>query len=293
MNNSTLFQLIRAIRPKEWIKNVFVFAALIFSQNLFDPYSFIVSSLAFFLFCVLTGSVYLVNDLMDKEEDKQHPYKKKRPIASGKLKTSTASIAAVGLALFSLGMSAYLDLGFGIVAGIYLVSNIAYSRYLKHVVIIDVMIIALGFVLRAVGGAVVIDVEISPWLIICTTLLALFLGFAKRRHELILMKEDASDHRPILDEYSPYFLDQMTSVLTASTVVTYALYTMSAEVEAKLGTTHLNLTIPFVLYGIFRYLYLVHQKNKGGSPASLIINDKPLLINIGLWMITACFILYF
>ena len=230
---------------------------------------------------------------MDVEEDRLHPNKKRRPIASGKLKITTAFIASVTMAACSLVVSYYLDVFLGMITSVYFISNLAYSKYLKHIVIIDVMVIALGFVLRAIGGAVIIDVEISPWLIICTTLLALFLGFGKRRHELILMEDNAKNHRQILSEYSPYFLDQMISVLTASTVVTYALYTMSVEVQAKLHTTHLNITIPFVLYGIFRYLYLIHQKKRGGSPTNVLFTDRPLLINILLWMITVCIILYF
>lgn len=293
MEKSTLFQLIRALRPKQWIKNTFVFAALIFSQHLFNPAYFLKSCLAFSIFCLLSGSVYLINDIMDVDEDRLHPSKKRRPIASGKLKITTAGIAAVLIGGCSLAASFYLDLIFGVIALVYSVSNIAYSKYLKHLVIIDVMVIALGFVLRAMGGAIVIKVEISPWLIICTTLLALFLGFGKRRHELVSMNEEAHNHRPILSEYSPYFLDQMISVLTASTVVAYALYTMSTEVQTKLHTTHLNLTIPFVLYGIFRYLYLIHQRKSGGNPTSVLFNDKPLLINIVLWMLTVCVILYF
>ena len=292
MDNLVLFQIIKAIRPKQWIKNAVIFAALIFSQHLFEPNSLIRSLFAFSLFCLLTGSVYLINDVMDIEEDRQHPYKKGRPIASGKLKTTTAVMTAVIMAICSLGISFYLDLKFGIITAAYFVSSITYSKYLKHVVIIDVMVIALGFVLRAVGGAVVIDVEISPWLIICTTLLALFLGFGKRRHELILMKDNAKEHRPILTDYSPYFLDQMIAVLTASTVVTYALYTMSAEVQAKLHTTHLNMTIPFVLYGIFRYLYLIHVKGKGGEPEDIILSDRPFQAAILLWGASVVAILY-
>lgn len=292
MKDTTLFYIIRTVRPKQWIKNTVVLAALIFSQHLLEPDFFIKSGVAFILFCFLSGSVYLINDVMDIEKDRKHPYKKGRPIASGKLKIKTAITAAITLAICSLVMSVYLDIRFGIVTLVYFLSNLAYSKYLKNIVIIDVMVIALGFVLRAVGGALVIDVEISPWLIICTTLLALFLGFSKRRHELILLKENANSHRKILEEYSPYFLDQIISVLTASIVVTYALYTMSPEVEAKLKTTHLNLTIPFVLYGIFRYLYLVHQRKKGGNPTMVLFTDKPLLVNIALWMITVCVILY-
>ena len=292
MEKSTLFQLIRSLRPQQWIKNTFVFAALIFSQHLFNPAYILKSFIAFSIFCLLSGSVYLINDIMDVDEDRLHPNKRRRPIASGKLKITTAGITAVIIGVCSLAASFYLDLIFGIITIVYFLSNIAYSKYLKHIVIIDVMVIALGFVLRAVGGAVIIDVKISPWLIICTTLLALFLGFGKRRHELILMNENAKEHRAILNEYSPYYLDQMISVLTASTLVAYALYTMSAEVEAKLHTSNLNLTIPFVLYGIFRYLYLIHQKKKGGSPTSVLFTDRPLLINIVLWMLTVCILLY-
>jgi len=293
MSNYTWFQILITMRPKQWIKNTVVFAALIFSQRLFDHHAFLMSFLAFFLFCLIAGSVYLINDVLDKEEDKRHPFKKLRPVASGSLSTATAITCAALLAIVSLGVAILVDGWFGVILATYYGINLAYSRYLKHLVIIDVMVIALGFVLRAVGGAVIINVEISPWLIICTTLLALFLGFGKRRHELVTMNEEAHNHRPILSEYSPYFLDQMISVLTASTVVVYALYTMSPEVQAKLHTTHLNLTIPFVLYGIFRYLYLIHQKKSGGNPTNVLFSDRPLLINIVLWMITVCIILYF
>ena len=189
-------------------------------------------------------------------------------------------------AAFSLGA------GFGLICLVYLAVNLAYTLYLKHLVIIDVMTIAFGFVLRAVAGGVVIEVEISQWLIICTILLSLFLGFGKRRHELVLLGENKHLSRRILREYSPYFLDQLIVIVSAATVVAYSLYTMSADVTAKLQTTHLNLTIPFVLYGIFRYLYLVHQKEKGGSPTRILLTDKPLLIDIVLWLITAFLILY-
>jgi 4-hydroxybenzoate polyprenyltransferase len=292
VSNYAWFQIFITMRPKQWIKNTVVFAALIFSQKLFDHHALLMSFLAFFLFCLIAGSVYLLNDVIDKEGDKRHPFKKLRPVASGSLSTATAITCAALLAIVSLGVAILVDGWFGVILATYYGINLAYSRYLKHLVIIDVMVIALGFVLRAVGGAVIINVEISPWLIICTTLLALFLGFGKRRHELVTMNEEAHNHRPILSEYSPYFLDQMISVLTASTVVAYALYTMSADVQTKLHTSHLNLTIPFVLYGIFRYLYLIHQKKSGGNPTSVLFTDKPLLINIVLWMITACIILY-
>jgi len=280
------------MRPKQWIKNTVVFAALIFSQKLFQPKDLLSSSLAFCLFCLVASSVYLCNDVIDKEEDKLHPYKKFRPIPSGSLSTKTAITFSVLLAIFPLGAAVLLDGRFFVILAAYYCINLAYSRYLKHIVIIDVMIIALGFVFRAIGGAYIIQVEISPWLIICTTLLALFLGFGKRRHELVTMKENAQGHRPILTEYSPYFLDQCMAVITASTVVAYSLYTMSDDVVMKLKTDNLNLTIPFVLYGIFRYLYLVHQKKEGGDPTFVLLTDKPLLINIGLWILTSCILLY-
>lgn len=293
VSNYIWFQILITMRPKQWIKNMVVFAALIFSQKLFEPHAFLISFLAFFLFCLIASSIYLFNDVIDREEDKQHPFKKLRPVASGTLSTTTAVTSAALLAIVSLGVAVLVDGWFSVILATYYAINLAYSKYLKHVVIIDVMVIALGFVLRAIGGAIIIEVEISPWLIICTTLLALFLGFGKRRHELVTMNEEAHNHRPILSEYSPYFLDQMISVLTASTVVAYALYTMSADVQTKLHSSHLNLTIPFVLYGIFRYLYLIHQKKRGGNPTSVLFTDKPLLINIVLWMITVCIILYF
>ena len=291
-SNDAWFQILRTMRPKQWIKNTVVFAALIFSQKLFQPQAFLLSSLAFVLFCLVASSVYLFNDVIDKEEDKLHPFKKFRPIPSGSLSTTTAITSAVLLAIFPLGAAVLLDGRFGVILAAYYCVNLAYSRYLKHVVIIDVMIIALGFVFRAIGGAYIIHVEISPWLIVCTTLLALFLSFGKRRNELVTMKENAQSQRPILTEYSPYFLEQSMAVITASTVVAYALYTMSDEVIIKLKTDHLNLTIPFVLYGIFRYLYLVHQKKEGGDPTFMLLTDKPLLINIALWILTACIILY-
>jgi len=246
----------------------------------------------FALFCLLSSSVYILNDILDRESDRRHPLKSNRPIARGDIKISTAVVLFVILALLSLGLSYRLSPSFALTALVYFVLNLLYSLYLKHVVIIDVMCIALFFVLRAVAGAVVIGVEISAWLIVCTTLLALFLGFGKRRHELMLLDNQATDHRKSLSEYSQYFLDQMISVVTASTVIAYAFYTLSPEVESKLGTRHMDLTIPFVLYGVFRYLYLIHRKEGGGSPTQMLLNDKPILANIILWLISVVLIVY-
>ncbi len=246
----------------------------------------------FALFCLLSSSVYILNDVLDVESDRKHPLKSNRPIARGDIRISTAIILFVILAIISLGLSFWLSPAFALIALGYFILNLLYSLYLKHVVIIDVMCLALGFVLRAVAGAVVIDVVISTWLIVCTTLLALFMGFGKRRHELMLLENQATEHRKILSEYSLYFLDQMISVVTASTVIAYAFYTLSPEVESKLGTTHMDLTIPFVLYGVFRYLYLIHRKEGGGSPTQMFLNDKPILVNIILWLISVVLIVY-
>jgi 4-hydroxybenzoate polyprenyltransferase len=280
------------LRPQQWVKNVIIFAGLVFSQNLGHPALFLKTLVAFALFCLLSSGVYIFNDIMDVESDRKHPAKSSRPIASGKVKISTALFLFIVLSIVSMALSAWLSPLFALTALAYLVLNVLYSVYLKNVVIIDVMCIAGGFVIRAVAGAVLIGVEISTWLIVCTTLLALFLSFGKRRHELVLLENQATDHRKILSEYSPYFLDQMISVVTASTVVAYAFYTLSPEVETKLGTPYMDLTIPFVLYGVFRYLYLIHQKEGGGSPTKMLLTDKPILANIILWLLAVILIVY-
>jgi 4-hydroxybenzoate polyprenyltransferase len=280
------------LRPQQWVKNVIIFAGLVFSQNLGHPALFLKTLAAFALFCLLSSGVYIFNDIMDVESDRKHPSKSSRPIASGRVKISTALFLFVLLSIVSMALSAWLSPLFALTALAYLVLNVLYSVYLKNVVIIDVMCIAGGFIIRAVAGAVLIGVEISAWLIVCTTLLALFLSFGKRRHELVLLENQATDHRRILSEYSPYFLDQMISVVTASTVVAYAFYTLSPEVETKLGTPYMDLTIPFVLYGVFRYLYLIHQKEGGGSPTRMLLTDKPILADIILWLLAVILIVY-
>ena len=287
-----MLQLIHAMRPREWVKNVFVLAALVFTKRIFEPGDLLQGSLAFACFCLISGAAYLFNDIRDRENDRQHPLKRRRPIASGALRVSVAAIAAVLLALIALIGGFYVHPHFGTVLLIYAVLNIAYTLYLKHIVILDVMIIAAGFLLRAIGGAVVIQVAISSWFILCTMLLALFLGFAKRRHELALLEDDASTHRRILAEYSPQFLDQIIAIVTAGALVSYALYTMSPEVIEKLGTKYLNLTIPFVIYGMLRYLYLIYKKDGGGNPTSTVLGDIPLLIACALWLLTLGVILY-
>jgi len=280
------------MRPKQWMKNLFMFAGILFSQNLFNFPLLLKSILAFFIFCLISGSTYVMNDIADLKEDRHHPLKSQRPLASGRLRVSYALWWLIFISLFSLGVSFKLSPLFFLVALSYFMLQLAYSISLKHMVILDVFAIACGFVLRVVAGAVVIDVQISSWLLICTILLSLFLGLSKRRHELVVLEGGAPTHRKVLGEYSPYLLDQMISVVTASTVVAYALYTMSEETIEKFGSKNLVFTVPFVLYGIFRYLYLIHQKGAGGNPESILVTDKPLMIAILLWVIAIGIILY-
>jgi 4-hydroxybenzoate polyprenyltransferase len=247
---------------------------------------------AFAIFCALSGVVYLVNDLVDREADQRHPLKRLRPVASGQLSPPTAAVGAALLAVLAMAAAIALSPAFAGVSAAYVALLVSYSFVLKHLVIIDALTIAAGFVLRAAAGAVAVSVPISHWLLVCTTLLALFLVLSKRRHELTLLAEGATTHRPILNEYSPYLLDQMIAVVTASTLVAYSLYATSGETALRLGTNRLGLTIPFVLYGIFRYLYLVHQKRAGGSPADLLLTDRPLLTCVGLWALAVALILY-
>lgn len=285
-------EILKTLRPQQWIKNLFIFAPLIFSENVFNLAPLVKTILAFVIFCLLSGSVYILNDLRDIEEDTRHPVKSKRPLASGRLKKSHALVTLVLLSAASLAMAGILNRNFFAAALLYFLIQILYSGWLKHVVILDAFIIAAGFFIRVVAGGLAIEVYISPWLLICTTLLALFLALSKRRHEIVLLEKEAGNHRPILREYSPYLLDQMIAVVTASTVIAYCLYTIAEETVSKFGTRNLIFTVPFVLYGIFRYLYLIHQKTEGGSPETLIIKDRPLLVDIFLWILTAVLIIY-
>lgn len=283
----------QSLRPIQWIKNLIVFTPLFFSNNLFVPEKLIYSFIAFVILCFLSSASYLLNDIMDKERDKKHPVKSERPIASGRLSVLKAGIVAVFLSLISLLSTFTIGSALFKVALGFLILNILYSIYLKNLIIIDVFTIAASFILRIVAGSVAIDVKISSWLFICSTLLALFLGFGKRRHELTLLGEDATNHRELLKEYSPYLLDQMMSVITASTLMSYSLYTISEETVNRFGTDNLKFTIPFVLYGIMRYLYLIHIKEKGGRPEWVLLTDTPILICVLLYTLTSVFILYF
>lgn len=284
--------LLISLRPWQWTKNLLVFAGLLFGRRLFDPMAVADAVVAFVVFCALSGVVYLMNDIMDREGDRSHPLKAQRPIASGALAVGTATTAAIAIGAGATALAATLGWTFTAVALGYVALQALYSGPLKHIVIIDVLTLAGGFVLRAVGGAVAVHVDISHWLLVCTVLLALFIGLAKRRHEIVLLAGDAPAHRRILGEYSPYLLDQMIAVVTASTLVAYIFYTVSPETQAKFGTPWLGLTIPFPLYGIFRYLYLVHQREGGGSPADLLLTDRPLLVCVALWALAVAVIIY-
>lgn len=292
VRRSTAANLLVSVRPGEWIKNTFVFAGLVFSRKLTDPDAVVASVSAFAIFCALSGVVYLINDVSDRERDSQHPRKCDRPITCGALSVATALSAAAVLAAGGLAAAWLMGRAFGAVATAYVTLLALYSGSLKHIVIIDVLTIAIGFVLRVAAGAVAVGVPMSHWLLVCTILLAMFLGLSKRRHELTLLTDGAIGHRRILQEYSPYLLDQMIGVVTASTLMAYVFYAISEETAVRFGTSQLGLTIPFPLYGIFRYLYLVHQREGGGSPAELLLNDRPLLACVALWGLAVVVIIY-
>jgi 4-hydroxybenzoate polyprenyltransferase len=283
--------LVVSLRPRQWVKNLFVFGGLVFSQRLFTA-SVWPALGAFVIFCALSGAIYLLNDVADRDKDRLHPRKRERPIASGLLAIPVALGAAMVLVVVGLAAAAALSPRFAAVALAYVGLLSLYSVILKHVVIVDVLTVAIGFVLRAVGGALAIGVDISGWLLICTILIALFLALGKRRHEYLTLEGEAARHRPILAEYSAGLLDQMIAVVTASTVTAYALYTMSPETVAKFHTQLLPATLPFVLYGIFRYLYLLYRRQLGGNPSELFLNDRALLLNTIGWVVAVLLIIY-
>jgi len=288
---SVLPHLFRAMRPKQWTKNLFVFIALLFDAKLFVAGPLSRSLLGFALLCAMSGAVYLLNDIEDVEQDRAHPTKRNRPIASGVLPIRAAWIAAMVLPLVSLALAFTLDAGFGVILLVYWLNNVAYSLKIKHVVIFDVLSISLGFVLRVAAGVVLVPAErFSPWLFVFTTLLSLFLGFAKRRGEIVLLRGDATNHRAILEEYTLPFLDSMLNAITSATIVTYSFYTFSA---VNLPENHtMMLTIPFVLYGIFRYLYLVHVRGETRPPDEMLLADRSLQFTVVLFALAAALVLY-
>ncbi|RLC83081.1 MAG: decaprenyl-phosphate phosphoribosyltransferase [Chloroflexi bacterium] len=283
--------LIKAMRPKQWLKNVFVFAALVFDEKLFQPEPLVKTIFGFLIFCLLSGAVYLINDVVDAEKDRRHPTKRFRPIASGELKPQVAIAVAAFIGVIAPPLSFLVDFYFGLIAVGYLATMIAYCFWLKNIVIVDVFTVAAGFVLRVAAGVALVQAErFSPWLYICTTLLALFISISRRRHEMVLLKESANEHRAILNEYNLRLLDEMIVIVTSSTIVAYSLYTFSAP---NLPPNHtMMLTIPLVLYCLFRYLYLIHVRGEGGAPEEVILKDMPLLGGLLLWGIAVIAILY-
>jgi len=281
-----------SLRPRQWIKNSLVFAGIIFSQQLTNLPLLGKTLLTFVIFCLLSGSLYLINDLFDREQDLLHPRKRKRPIPTKQLSPDLAGAFAISLTVGMTSVAFLLSPTLGLIALVYTFLNLMYSLYLKRIIILDVLTVSLGFILRALAGTVVIGVEISSWLLICTALLALFLSLSKRRQELTLLENNASAHRTILKEYTPYLLDQMLAMVTSAILVAYALYTISLETVLRFQTRNLTYTLLFVIYGIFRYLYLIHQKNLGGNPEEILFTDKPLLINVLLWLGSIIIIIY-
>ena len=286
------YALAKSMRPHQWIKNTLLFAALVFSQSLFDIHAVILSVQGFLLFCLAASAVYLLNDLNDLEEDRVHPKKRHRPLAAGIISPSAVMTAMACLAVVALTGGILISRWFCALLMIYLTMNVLYSVRLKHVVILDVMIIAVGFVLRAVAGAVAIGVDTSPWMVLCTMTLALLVGFGKRRNELCVLKEEATSHRACLEGYSPQFLDMMMSISGGAAIVTYTLYTMANLTVQRFGSHALVLTTPFVIYGVFRYLFLIHQKTEGGDPAKLFVTDRPTLLNGCLWVLACAVCVY-
>lgn len=286
-----IFTLLRAMRPKQWTKNVFFFAALVFDHKLLEPTFFLPALAGFALLCLTSGTVYLINDLVDLEKDRLHPLKRHRPLASGRLSKSVALEAAVAFVVIGQPLGYLLHPSFGLILSAYLLLQLAYSFWLKHVVLIDVLAIATGFVLRVAAGVAMVDVaRFSPWLYVCMTFLALFLGLGKRRHELNLLKTDANNHRAILDQYSIALLDQLITIVVAGTIIAYAFYTFSAE---GLPENHLMmLTIAFVVYAHFRYLYLIHVRGEGGAPEEILLGDRPFILNALAWGASVIAIFY-
>lgn len=284
--------LFRSLRPGQWAKNLFVLAPLVFGSRLGDAVAVTRALLALLAFCCAASAVYLINDLRDREEDRRHPLKRLRPLAAGTLGVPAAVAAVLLLVAAVAVVASFLGAGFVRILAAYLVLNLLYTLWFKHIVILDVMCIGTFFVLRVLAGAEATRVQVSSWLFLCTTFLALFLAFSKRRHELTLLADGAAGQRPVLDHYSPAFLDQMINVVTASAVVSYALYAVAPETVAKFHTQGLIYTIPLVLFGIFRYLYLMYQRSEQRNPTEAILRDPPFLINIVLWGMAVVWIVY-
>jgi 4-hydroxybenzoate polyprenyltransferase len=283
---------LRALRPRQWIKNVAVFAPLVFAKAVFVPDLALRALLAFVAFCLLSSGTYLFNDWMDREEDRKHPEKKLRPIAARELRGRTVLLLIIICWVAGLDIGLQLGWRFAALGAAYLVLQIVYTVFLKHQVVLDVLAIAAGFVLRVLAGGLAIGVPVSGWLFLCALLLALFLALAKRRQELVSLREEAPGHRAALGEYSLPLLDQMLSTVAGMCVLAYGLYTVAPETVVKVGSDGLKWTLPFVLYGIFRYLFLVHRRHVTGSPERVLFSDVPTLVNLGLYTLAVLGILY-
>ncbi len=290
---SSFGAILRLARPKQWVKNLFVFTALIFAGKALDTEAMVQALIAFGAFCLASSSIYFINDYKDIEEDRRHPVKKARPLASGALPPTAGPLGFIVLAAAGLGLALLLNRWAAVTVGLYLAINLGYSLGLKHVVILDVLLIASGFVLRILAGAAAISVLPSTWLILCATTLSLFLGFTKRRAEVMLLNEKAGEHRKVLRHYSLPFLDQMIAIVTASTVVLYILYTVDARTVELVGSRAMLLSVPLVLYGIFRYLYLVYHDARGGDPTRTVFTDVPILVTGGLWGVLCMLVILF
>lgn len=288
---STVGEILVSMRPKQWTKNLIVFAPLIFSGRITEQTALANDLFAFVVFCLISGAVYLMNDLRDLEQDRHHVKKRMRPLASGALRPRVAVGAATALVIVALVSAVAISSEFAAIALGYLLLHIAYNLGLKHIVILDVMMISAGFVIRAAAGSVAVGVEASPWLYMCAALLALFLGFGKRRHELFLLEGEAGSHRAVLEDYSPQLLDMLLSTVTAATIIAYSLYTFFSPAAER--HNYLMLTIPFVVYGVFRYVYLMYMRNLGGSPEEILLTDVPLIITVVMWLLTAVAIISF
>jgi 4-hydroxybenzoate polyprenyltransferase len=283
---SLLRAAIVSLRPRQWSKNLLLFAGIVFAAKLGDAVRWAEAFAAFGAFCAASSAAYLVNDVLDAEHDRRHPVKRARPIARGELSVRAALLLAAALAVVAFGVTAVLGGWSPLYLAGFLALQAAYSLRLKHVVIIDVMAIGALFVIRAAAGAEAVDVRISPWLLLCTALLALFLGLAKRRGELTLVGAQATPGRPVLEGYSLALVDQLVSVVAASTVIAYSLYTFTAR-----DSKAMMITIPFVLFGVLRYLLLVHRDDLGEEPEQVLLADAPILVCIGLWAVTSALVL--
>jgi 4-hydroxybenzoate polyprenyltransferase len=292
----SLLLIVKEARPHQWVKNLIVFAALLFSQNLGHGALFARSLLAFAVFCLLSSGVYIFNDIVDLDSDKLHPAKRKRPLASGELSVTAASAGSGVFIAAGMILSLLLGPSFAGVSAVYLVLSVLYTLYLKRILILDVLTISVGFVLRAIGGVEALRgvrpyIELSPWLLVCTLFLALFLGFGKRRHEIALLESRATEHRSTLSEYTLSFLDGLIYALMAATLISYAIYTISPATMAKFHSTNMVMTLPFVVYGVFRYTFLVTQKREGGNPSEVLLTDVPLILTVVLWFVSVLLVL--